>query len=157
MPDSRVRVDVERVNILKRLVGDIPHEQDRIFASYADAIAFAAAFGAARRCFVPVLKPASEPSPIRQDIFANRGHDMLLSLLALYAESDPMVLSTEVDAVDKRTLAFEAYANGGLGLLESEMKGEPDALEKLLLLMNASREDNSGPDGPLPDLRNLLA
>jgi len=156
MPDNRVRVDVERTDILKRLTGEAPFEHDKVFAIYADAIAFAAALGAAKDLFLPLEKPASEPSPIRQDIFSHRGHEMLFLLLALGKENNPRVLSNDSDSEERRVSIFEAFANGGLAYLEKELKGEPDAVEKLLLIMRAFDQETGDQDQGLPDLRRLL-
>ena len=65
---------------------------------------------------------------------------MLIKLLALNETEDIQILSSkEEEYEDKRTQVFEEYANGGLELLQNELRGAVDYSERILLFLSYER------------------
>jgi dnd system-associated protein 4 len=136
MPDRRIRFSKDKVDFIKSLTtGD---QSTGPFRTQADVLAFAAALGANRNFTLPFEDAAKEP--IRQDIFERAGHDSLINLLAVTHSSDPMVLADSDEMEDKRITIFEEYANGGLQILQEELKGSVDYLRQLLLIITDEHE-----------------
>lgn len=139
MADRRVRVPKDKVDLVKRLLaveGGIGP-----FKLQADVIAFAAALGARRGVLVPVDEGTKEP--IRQEVFERQGYDTLINLLAVYHEKNPTVLANTDAAEDRRLTIFEQYANGGLQVLQQELRGSVDYVESIMLLAQTERERES--------------
>jgi len=53
---------------------------------------------------------------------------------------DPEVLSRNDDSDDRRITIFEEFSNGGLQVLQEELKGVQDPLDTLILLMEECKE-----------------
>ena len=68
----------------------------------------------------------------------------MMNLLALHADQRPDVLADSDDAVNARAQAFEEFANGGLELLQEELRGAIDVLETTVLLVNSERRQRGG-------------
>ena len=107
------------------------------FALIADVLVFAAAVGLRRNKRIPL---GESEEPIRQSVFERQGYDTMMNLLALHAEPRPDVLADSDKAVNERAQAFEEFANGGLELLQEELRGAVDVLETLVLLVNGERQ-----------------
>jgi dnd system-associated protein 4 len=138
MPIHRVRIAKDKAELVQSLV-DFQGNAGP-FQTYADAIAFAAAFGINGQKRVPLGLVAKEPAPISLEVFISRGYDSLFKLLAIAATQDPTVLSVyDTDAEATRVQIFEEYANGGLELLQDELRGAVDYTERLLLILNTER------------------
>lgn len=77
-----------------------------------------------------------EPSPIPQEKFIVRGYDTVINLLAISETQELKILSfQEENSSEKRNLIFEEYANGGLEILQVELRGAVDYMERLLLII----------------------
>jgi len=153
MPERRVRVDKNKVRILKELRGE--GKATGVFPSYAEALAFAASLGVSRGLRTPLKAKSKEIDPIRQDVFSTLHYNTLIHLLALVAEKDPQILSRTFE--NERITVFEEYANGGLQFLEQELKGQPDLLAGLLLvLQNHRRSLGAGEDDEITNLADIL-
>jgi dnd system-associated protein 4 len=137
MADTRIRIDKNKSELVKRLVSD---EKDTApFRMYVDLIAFAAALGASKRNLVPLGEIANDPAPIRQSVFERQGYDTIINLLAMYNNKDPLILADSEEKDNERTRIFEEYANGGLQILEEELRGAVDYLETILLIIADQR------------------
>src|SRR5262245_21809888 len=122
MIDRRVRFAKDKVEIIKELVAS--EQTTGPFRLQADVLAFAAALGATRR--FPIELGEATTEPIRQEVFDRQGYDTLINLLAVHHADDPLVLADSDEMEDRRITIFEEYANGGLQILQEELKGSVD-------------------------------
>ncbi len=154
MADARVRINKDKVELVRKLVS----EDDKFgpFKIYADAIAFAAAFGLSKQNPIKVDDPATDLAPIRQTVFERQGYDTMINLIAVYNKHDPRILADDDETTLERTEIFESYANGGLQILKEELKGAVDYLGPVLLLMADLRKDLSEEEDKSFDLSKLL-
>lgn len=111
----RVRRPADKKALLEKL---IDREDGGIFESQIEAMVFAAALGAANgrsESFDSTL------DPMVYELFARRANfENLFYLLGLYRNKAIKILGT--DAADDRLTAFEEYANGGLALIDAEIR-----------------------------------
>ncbi|MEY3333825.1 MAG: hypothetical protein RLZZ176_2125, partial [Cyanobacteriota bacterium] len=88
-----------------------------------------------------------EPSPIRLEVFISLGYDVVIKLLGITETKDIQILSPYEEEFEKqRNEIFEEYANGGLELLQTELRGSIDYTYQILLflqhqVMNDEKED----------------
>ncbi|MBO9997934.1 MAG: DNA phosphorothioation-associated protein 4 [Cyanobacteria bacterium SID2] len=152
----RVRVAKDKAEFVRGLVVS-DSELSPPFQTYADVLAFAAALGMQRQQRSPFTEVSNrEPAPISLEIFVSRGYDRLFKLLAVVETGDPNVLSpTAADAEKLRVQTFEEYANGGLEILQGELRGAIDYTEQLLLVMSAKRFSEGSIEDSF-DLRRFL-
>ncbi len=136
---GRIRVGKDKAELVKALTsgdgGTGP------FRTFADVVVFAAALGAKhnkRVCLGEISK--REPSPIRLEHFTSMGHDWLIKLLGITETQHLNILSlTEEEYEVQRNHIFEEYANGGLEILQTELRGAVDYSERILLLLSSQR------------------
>ncbi|NEO26225.1 MAG: DNA phosphorothioation-associated protein 4 [Kamptonema sp. SIO4C4] len=140
MGASRVRVAKDKATFVRGLIAAADNTGP--FQTYADAIAFAALVGVQWQKRLPIdIAAKNEPSPIALDIFISRGYDRLLKLLALVETQNPQILSSYNPKNEGQWVQlFEEYANGGLEVLQDELRGAVDYTERLLLLLSAKRD-----------------
>lgn len=98
----------ETLNYLKDEVG--------VFASFKDAMVFAAALGFSRKKSVAFDK-SSEPIPL--SVFRGEYDDAFMNVLALFEHRDSGYLEPEGDKFDAKIKLFEEYACGGLDIIKS--------------------------------------
>ncbi|MEC4986641.1 MAG: DNA phosphorothioation-associated protein 4 [Oscillatoria sp. PMC 1068.18] len=155
MAYNRIRVAKDKANLVQSLLNS--NNKTAPFPTYADIIAFAAAFGAKRKKRVSLGEIAkSEPAPIGLEIFVSRGYDLEIKLLAIAETHDPKILSPlDPIAEAERLQIFEEYANGGLEILQAELRGAVDYTERLLLIMSQERYQSVQP-GEEFDLSRFL-
>lgn len=155
---NRVRVAKDKAELVRSLASDTPSATGTVapFSTYADLLAFAAALGVKRRQRSPLGDISREPTPIAVDIFVSRGYDRLFKLIAVLETRESAVLSsTDPEADARRVALFEEYANGGLDILQGELRGAIDYTEALLLLLMHERNpEERDPQGF--DLRRFL-
>jgi dnd system-associated protein 4 len=135
MTERRIGYAKDKTDIIKRLV--VGDDSTGPFELIADALVFAAGLGLRRNRRVPVGSAVSEP--IRQDVFDRHGYDTMMNLVVLHSDQRPQVLGDSEEAAERRATAFEEYANGGLELLQEELKGAVNTVETTILLINAER------------------
>lgn len=135
----RVRRPKDKEKLTTRLV------DEKVFETYRDALAFAAALGYAkntRRSFDQTAEP------IPWSVFSGAGHEALVNILSVMSTHDFEILSAE--RFDERLLAFEEFANGGLHILEERLaRADRQSLDVVLELVMES-------EGP-PDAGGELA
>ncbi len=136
---QRVRIAQDKAELVQSLLAEA--KTTGAFNTYADVVAFAAALGVRRKISSKLGKISQrEPAPIAVEIFISRGYDWLINLIAITETSNPKVLaSQDTNAEAARLEIFEEYANGGLGLLQDELRGAVDFTERLLLILMAER------------------
>lgn len=152
---TRIRIAKDKAELVKALT--IGEKSNGPFQAYADAIAFAAALGAKRKKRVTLGEISKkEVTPIGMEIFISRGYDLVIKLLAIAETKDTKILApTDADAEENRIQIFEEYANGGLEILQEEMRGAVDYTERLLLMLISEREKQQQPEGEF-DLSRFL-
>ena len=136
MLERRIAYGNDKADIIKRLWS--ADESTGPFARIADVLVFAAALGLKRNRRSRLAESLAEP--IRQSVFDRQGYDTMMNLIALHADSRPEVLADADEAIHARAVAFEEFANGGLEILQEELRGVPDVLETVILLVTAERK-----------------
>jgi len=66
------------------------------------------------------------------------------------------VLADSEEAEESRIKIFEEYANAGLEIIDNELKGSVDHLERILLFLSSERAEMRKQDDNF-DLSNLLS
>jgi len=153
---GRIRVAKDKADLVKALTS--ADGATGPFQTYADVIVFAAALGAKHKKRVPLGEISKrEPAPIRLEYFASMGHDWVIKLLGITETQDIKILSlAEEEYEAKRNYIFEEYANGGLEILQSELRGAVDYSERILLLLSSERTQKNQQEEEF-DLSKFLA
>jgi dnd system-associated protein 4 len=139
---GRIRVAKDKAELVKALTS--ADGATGPFQTFADVIVFAAALGAKYNKRVPLGEISKrEPSPIPQEQFIVRGYDTVINLVAITETKDIKILSlNEEKSIEKRNHIFEEYANGGLELLQAELRGAVDYTERILLMLSSEKLEN---------------
>lgn len=136
MAANRIKIAKDKADLVKALVAS--NEPTAPFQTYVEVMLFAAALGAKHRKRVPLEAIAKDLSPLRQDYFTSN-FALLINLLAITETQDINILSDDEVADDKRIHIFEEYANGGLEILQNELRGAVDYSERILLILSSER------------------
>jgi dnd system-associated protein 4 len=153
---GRIRVAKDKAELVKSLTsadgGTGP------FQTFADVIVFAAALGVKYKKRIPLGEISKrEPAPIRLEYFATMGHDILIKLLGITETQDIIILSPHGEEHEKqRNGIFEEYANGGLEILQNELRGAVDYSDRILLFLSYERANNQKEDEEF-DLTKFLS
>lgn len=152
---ARIKIAKDKAELVTALT--IGGDTKGPFQTYADVIVFAAALGAKRKKRVTLAEISKkEPSPIGMEIFVSRGYELVIKLLAIAETKNTTILSpADADSEESRIHIFEEYANGGLEILQEEMRGAVDYTERLLLMLISEREKQAQPEGEF-DLSRFL-
>jgi dnd system-associated protein 4 len=136
---GRIRVAKDKAELVKDLTSSDGGTGP--FNTFADVIVFAAALGAKHKKRVALGEISKrEPSPIRIEYFASMGNDILIKLLAINETKDIKTLSINEEEYERqRNHIFEEYANGGLEILQNELRGSVDYSERILLFLSYER------------------
>lgn len=155
MSASKIRVAKDKADLVKSLI--ISKETTGPFQTYADVMVFAAALGARRKKRLPLEEISKrDPLPIGIEIFISRGYEVAIKLLAIAETKDINILSpSDENYEEQRIQIFEEYANGGLEILQEELRGSVDYSERLLLLLMSERNKQDRIEGEF-DLSNFL-
>ncbi|WP_427157719.1 DNA phosphorothioation-associated protein 4 [Aliinostoc sp. HNIBRCY26] len=132
---GRIRVAKDKAELVKALTSS--DGSTGPFQTFADVIVFAAALGAKHKKRVPLGEISKrEPSPIRLEYFASVGSDVVIKLLGMTETHDINILSIYEEGYEtQRNSIFEEYANGGLEILQTELRGAVDYTERILLFL----------------------
>ncbi|HIK03928.1 MAG TPA: DNA phosphorothioation-associated protein 4 [Trichormus sp. M33_DOE_039] len=135
MAANRIRVAKDKAELVKSLVAS--KDTTGPFQTYVEVIVFAAALGVRYKKRIALGETTKrEPSPIPQENFASLGYELIIKLLAINETQDIEIIASREDLYeDKRTEIFEEYANGGLDILEKELRGAVDYSERILLFL----------------------
>jgi dnd system-associated protein 4 len=153
---GRIRVAKDKAQLVKDLTSSDGGTGP--FNTFADVIVFAAALGAKHKKRVPLGEISKrEPSPIRIEYFASMGNDILIKLLAINETKDIKTLSLNEEEYERqRNHIFEEYANGGLEILQNELRGSVDYSERILLFLSYERTNTEQQDEEF-DLSKFLS
>jgi dnd system-associated protein 4 len=137
MSENRIRVARDKAELVKSLIGSADNNSP--FQIYADVMLFAAVLGTKQHRRVPLGEISKkEPGPISIEVFLSRGYDPVMKLIAIAATENINVISPDrSDFEQQRINIFEEYANGGLEILEQELRGAVDYTERILLMLSA--------------------
>lgn len=141
MAERRIGYAKDKGEIIKRLLNT--EDGNGPFKLIADVLVFAAALGLKRNRRAPLGE--SQAEPIRQDVFDRQGYDTMMNLLALHCAEGPEVLADSDGMIEQRAIIFEEFANGGLEVLQDELRGALNSLETTILLISAER--TGAPEG----------
>ena len=153
---GRIRVAKDKAELVKDLTSSDGGTGP--FNTFADVIVFAAALGAKHKKRVTLGEISKrEPSPIRIEYFASMGNDILIKLLAINETKDIKTLSLNEEEYERqRNHIFEEYANGGLEILQNELRGSVDYSERILLFLSYDRTNTEQQDEEF-DLSKFLS
>ncbi len=155
MADARVKIAKDKAELVKSLKAEGADDTTKPFQTYADVLVFAAALGAKRDRREPFGEfSKKDPDPIPYDVF--RKYDKVVKLLAVAATKNPRVLANNEEAEESRINIFEEYTNAGLEIIDNEIKGSVDHLERILLFLSSERNDMKNQNSDF-DLSNLLS
>lgn len=136
MAANRIKIAKDKVELVKTLVAS--KDTTGPFQTYVEVMVFAAALGAKHKKRVALEGIAKDLSPLRQDYFSN-SFGLLINLLAI-TETEGIKILGDDDVADKqRIYIFEEYANGGLEILQNELRGAVDYSERLLLILSSEK------------------
>ena len=153
---GRIRVAKDKAELVKDLTSSDGGTGP--FNTFADVIVFAAALGAKHKKRVALGEISKrEPSPIRIEYFASVGNDILIKLLAINETKNIKTLSINEEEYERqRNHIFEEYANGGLEILQNELRGSVDYSERILLFLSYERTNTEQQDEEF-DLSKFLS
>ncbi|MBN3940319.1 DNA phosphorothioation-associated protein 4 [Nostoc sp. NMS9] len=152
MAANRIRIAKDKVELVKALVAS--KDTTGAFQTYVEVMVFAAALGAKHKKRVPLDGIAKDLSPLRQDYFST-SFILLINLLAMTEIKDINILSEQEVADEQRIHVFEEYANGGLEVLQNELRGSVDYSERLLLILRSEKNKQEEQEVEF-DLRKFL-
>jgi dnd system-associated protein 4 len=136
MSENRIRVAKDKAALVQSLMASTDNNSP--FQTYADVILFAAVLGAKQRQRVGLGEISKkEPGPISIEIFIARGYDAVMKLIAIAATENINAISPDrAEFEQQRIQIFEEYANGGLEILQQELRGAVDYTERILLMLS---------------------
>ncbi|AFY88148.1 DNA phosphorothioation-associated protein 4 [Chroococcidiopsis thermalis] len=136
MAANRIKIAKDKVELVKALVES--NEKTAPFQTYVEVMMFAAALGAKHKKRVPLKDVAKDLSPLRQDYFSSN-FTVVINLLA-FTETKALNIFDEHEIADEQRIhIFEEYANGGLEVVQHELRGAVDYSERILLLLSSER------------------
>lgn len=137
MVDRRIRIAKDKSKLVKCLKAS--DDTTGPFQTYADVIVFAAALGAKRQKRVPLVDITKDLDPIRREYFDNNKYKYIVNLIAISEIKEQNVLSDDEKSNEQRIRIFEEYANGGLEILQNELRGAVDYTERIILILSSER------------------
>lgn len=137
MADKRIKIAQDKSKLLKDLKAS--DNSNGPFQTYVEVMVFAAALGAKRKKRVPLIEIAKDVEPIRRDYFDRNLYELIINLLAIAETQLPQILADDDETNEQRIKIFEEYANGGLEILQDELRGAVDYYERILLMINTER------------------
>ena len=143
---NRIRIAKDKADLVKALTE--LEDKTGPFKTYADLIVFAASLAIKKKKRIPVTEFSTrEPYPINIEVFCSRGYGSIIKLIALVDTKDTKILSqTNEEIEENRIKIFEEYANGGLEILQNELRGAVNYSERLLLVLISERYQKSQPE-----------
>lgn len=137
---NRIKIAKDKAILVKLLIAP-DDSRTSAFNTYADLIVFAAALGAKCKKRVPLKEVSKrDPDPIPQEHFISKGYEFIIKLIAITESQDKEILDNSEDCDNERIIIFEEYANGGLEILQEELRGSVDHLERILLFLSLEKD-----------------
>lgn len=152
MAANRIRVAKDKAELVKSLVAS--KDTTGPFQTYVEVMVFAAALGVKNKKRIPLDIISKDLSPLRQDYFTS-SFTLLINLLAITETENIKIIDDDNVADEQRIHIFEEYANGGLEILQNELRGAVDYSERILLILISERYNDSSIEEEF-DLSKLL-
>lgn len=132
--------DVRRPKQYEEMLKKLCQDEHRIFATYKEAMVFAACLGFQEGKRVPFDKSSE---PIRLDVFRGDYDEAIMRCIGLVETRDPTIMGAARHAECLRI--FEEYACGGLEILDAEVYQAPAEWDQhlLRLVVKQAKTDNS--------------
>jgi dnd system-associated protein 4 len=137
MAANRIKIAKDKADLVKALVTS--NEQTAPFQTYVEVLVFAAALGAKHKKRVPITEFTKSLDPIRRDYFSSNSCELTINLIAFTETQDHKILADDEISDAQRINIFEEYANGGLEVLQNELRGAVDYSERILLIFSSER------------------
>ncbi len=137
MADKRIKIAKDKAKLVKELKA--ADDTTGPFQTYVDVMLFAAALGAKRKKRVALVEFAKDLDPIRRDYFDNNKCELVINLLAISETQEQKILADDEKSAQERLTIFEEYANGGLEILQDELRGAVDYAERIILILSSER------------------
>jgi dnd system-associated protein 4 len=138
MADLRIRIAKDKAELVRSLMATTDNHSP--FQTYADVVLFAAVLGVKYQRRIPLGEISQrEPGPIGSEIFISRGYDPAMKLIAIAATENINIISPNSTEFEQQRLhILEEYANGGLELLQQELRGSVNYTDRILLMLSAT-------------------
>jgi dnd system-associated protein 4 len=132
--------DVRRPKQFEEMLKKLCQDQERIFATYKEAIVFAACLGFQEGRRVAFDKTSES---VRLEVFHGDYDLAIMRCIGLAETRDPTIMGTARQAECLRI--FEEYACGGMAILEAEVYNAPGEWDQhlLRLVVKQAKTDNS--------------
>ncbi|NEQ38604.1 MAG: DNA phosphorothioation-associated protein 4 [Okeania sp. SIO3I5] len=152
---NRIKIAKDKADLVKALTES--EGKTGPFKTYADVIVFAASLAIKKKKRIPVTEISPrEPGPINIEVFWSRGYESIIKLIAIADTRDTKILSQNNEEIEEnRIKIFEEYANGGLEILQDELRGAVNYSERLLLVLISERYQKPQPEAEF-DLTKFL-
>lgn len=134
-----MRRRIQRAEDKKHLVKTLTENQ-RPFATMANALMFAAGLGFLEGRRIPLGKTAEA---IPWEVFMNIGAETFIDMLAGVVADETDILSDERE--NDRLIIFEEYANGGLQIIQDRLAADNRPPLQILIDMVLERESTTEP------------
>ncbi|MEH2249891.1 DNA phosphorothioation-associated protein 4 [Nostoc sp.] len=153
MAANRIRVAKDKAEFVKSLVAS--KDTTGPFQTYVEVMVFAAALGVKYKKRIPLDVISKDLSPLRQDYFTS-SFTLLINLLAITETENIKILDDDNVADEQRIHIFEEYANGGLEIIQNELRGAVDYSERLFLFLSYEKTNTEQKDEEF-DLTKFLS
>jgi len=148
---SRIQIAIDKAAFVKSLRANEGGEG--VFLTYGDILTFAAALGFQYKKRIPFEKASRrDPDPVLQEQFRDAS---IIGLLAFAETQNAKILSLDEESDQQRAKIFQEYANGGLEILQEQLRGCVNHGDQILLFLENLRE-NQNPDFEEFDLTRFL-
>lgn len=148
---SRIQIAIDKAAFVKSLRTN--EGDEGVFLTYGDILTFAAALGFQYKKRIPFEKISRrDPDPVLQEQFRDAS---IIGLLAFAETQNAKVLSLDEESDQQRAKIFQEYANGGLEILQEQLRGSVNYGDQILLFLENLRE-NQNPDFEEFDLTRFL-
>lgn len=137
MADRRIKIAKDKSKLVKEL--KVSDNTTGPFQTYVDVLLFAAALGVKHKKRVPLVEFTKDLDPIRRDYFYQPKSELIINFLALSEIQSQLILANNEESDEQRLTIFEEYANGGLEILQQELRGAVDYSEQILLILSSER------------------
>lgn len=136
---------VRRPKAKEELIAELRDEQRGAFREIRDVMLFAGALGFDRKRYEPFTENAV--GDIRWETWTNRTFTEEMVRLIAVAHTDDKEIAA-ADRQGEQIAIFEAYANGGLMVLDDALRASPTmtALEVVLDLIGRTKSESTGVD-----------
>ncbi len=136
---SRIQIAIDKAEFVRSLRAN--ESGEGVFLTYGDVLAFAAALGFHYKKRVSFEKASRrDPDPVLQEQFRDAS---LISLLAFAETQNAKILSLDEESDQQRAKIFQEYANGGLEILQEQLRGSVNYGEQILLFLESIKKDQN--------------